>query len=51
MTTDEWNEYHVVYQTRLSILCGTAEPTDAQAEIARLEADATMERMRHEIAT
>lgn len=43
MTTPELEkEKYYRYEERLGILCGTAEPTSEQMEIARKEADATV---------
>lgn len=40
LTTEEIvREWDVCYQTRLGILCGTAEPTEEQKDLAAKESD------------
>lgn len=39
-------ERRLVYETRLGILCGSAEPTPAQISIATQEADGVVRRLR-----
>lgn len=46
MTNDEFIEYHYRFTERLGMLCGTDDPTQAQIDQAKTEADDAVKAMR-----
>lgn len=47
MTAEELQEeWDYRYHERIGIMCGTAEPTPEQEQLARQEADATIQQLR-----
>ena len=49
MTPDEKREWLYLYTERLGILAADAEPTEAQKEIARVQADQWLRESRGEL--
>lgn len=41
-------EWQVCFDTRIGILCGTADPTEKQKQLAAIEADAWFEKLKQQ---
>ena len=47
MTHEQYREeWKVVYQTRLGMMCENGKPTERQKQIAKIEADEHIEKLR-----
>lgn len=41
-------EWEICFDTRIGMLCGTAEPTEKQKQIAAIEADSWFEKLKQQ---